>query len=316
VPEVIMVLGCPASGKSSLSEDYIAKGAVHINRDKVGGATVDLVPAMEAALNFGNDVVLDNTFPTVEMRKPFIDAAKKAGAPISCVWLNTSIEDAQINALFRMIKLCGHICFDNKMCAEAKHVNIFPPAVLFKYRKQFKDQKPTTDEGFTTVTKVKFVRQPLGFKNKAIIFDYDGTLRDVLPGAQFKYPIHPREVELLPGRNRSVIKKLEDDGYKILGVSNQSGVGKGNLTYEMADACFVQTNMLLDSDIDFRFCHHSVPPISCYCRKPQSGLGIALINDYKLDPAQCIMVGDFTSDKTFATRLGFQYVDAEDFFND
>ena len=45
-----------------------------------------------------------------------------------------------------------------------------------------------------------------------------------------------------------------------------------------------------------------------------SGLGVHFIHKYKLDPSKCIMVGDMTSDRTFAKRLGFQFEWAKDFF--
>ena len=44
------------------------------------------------------------------------------------------------------------------------------------------------------------------------------------------------------------------------------------------------------------------------------GLGVEFIEVYKLDPKQCIVVGDQTSDKTFARRCGFNYIDANTFF--
>ena len=308
-----MIIGCPSSGKSSYSSELEDQGFVHLNRDAYGGSVADLLPIMDQLLEAGVNVVLDNTFPTVEGRSHFISVAKKTGADINCIWISTSIEDAQINALFRMYDLVGHICLDAKMCSDAKHPNVFPPAALFKYRKQF--EKPTTDEGFSNVTKVKFERDKNpDLVNKAIIFDYDGTLRTIPEGTQFYYPVNPSEVIILPGRTAEIINRYRNNGYHILGVSNQSGIGKGNLTYDQAVACFEKTNELLGVKIEYKFCPHSVPPISCYCRKPQSGLGVALIHEYKLDPKQVIMVGDLTSDKTFASRLGFEYVDANDFF--
>jgi histidinol phosphatase-like enzyme len=53
----------------------------------------------------------------------------------------------------------------------------------------------------------------------------------------------------------------------------------------------------------------------CYCRKPQSALGVYFIEKYKLDPRKCVMVGDQTTDKTFAKRFGMEYVDEKEFFN-
>ena len=43
-------------------------------------------------------------------------------------------------------------------------------------------------------------------------------------------------------------------------------------------------------------------------------MGVFLIEKHKLNPAETIMVGDQTTDKTFARRLGFEYVDQKDFF--
>jgi len=309
---VTMVIGCPASGKSSRAKE-LATDAVVLNRDSIGGKISKLVPLMSVALNAQKNVVLDNTFPDAESRRPFIEAAHRLGAQVNCEWVSTSIEDAQINALFRMYDLVGNICLSKDDCNEAKHPNIFPPAALFRYRKVF--QKPDTSEGFSNITKVKFSRRKNPqFTDKAIIFDYDGTLRHVPDSAKNKYPIDPSEVVIMPGRQRSIFQQYEQDGYHLLGVSNQSGVGKGILTQRQARRCFEATNLQLGVKIDYRFCPHSVPPVSCYCRKPQAGLGVCLIKEYNLDPSQVIMVGDMTSDRTFARRLGFEYVDAEAFF--
>ena len=52
------------------------------------------------------------------------------------------------------------------------------------------------------------------------------------------------------------------------------------------------------------------------CFKPMPGMGAEFIEKYKLNPSECIMVGDMTSDKTFAKRCGFQFMDAEEFFKE
>jgi histidinol phosphatase-like enzyme len=71
----------------------------------------------------------------------------------------------------------------------------------------------------------------------------------------------------------------------FLGVSNQSGIEKGDLTEEMAKVCFKKTNDLLGFNIDVRYCPHHSFPIRCFCRKPLSGLGVYLIETYKLNPS-------------------------------
>ena len=91
--DVVMIVGYPASGKSSLAKEYIEKGYTYLNRDTVGGKILDLIPLLNTALEGDENVILDNTFPTIASRKDFIDVSKMHSAVIICEWLTTSIED-------------------------------------------------------------------------------------------------------------------------------------------------------------------------------------------------------------------------------
>jgi HAD superfamily hydrolase (TIGR01662 family) len=308
--KVTMVVGFPASGKSTLTKDLVAKGAVALNRDTEGGTIASLLPKMEALLKADKDIVLDNLFVNVETRKPFIELAKKSGADISCQLMGTSIEDAQFNVVQRAISLIGKFPTPEAIKA-AKHTNVFPPTVLFKYKKEF--EKPTVEEGFSKVELVKFTRkEDPSFTNKAIIVDYDGTLRECINGND-KYPVIKEQIEIKPNRVPA-LQAYKDKGYLLLGLSNQSGVAKGELSEQAATELFEHTNKLLGLDIEYRFCPHQSAPIACYCRKPMSGVFVEFMLKYKLDPKQCLMVGDMTTDHTFAKRSGIQYADQADFF--
>jgi HAD superfamily hydrolase (TIGR01662 family) len=308
--KVTMVVGYPASGKSTLTKELVAKGAVSLNRDTEGGTIAALLPKMEALLQDRKDIVLDNLFATAETRKPFIEMAGKHGADISCLLMGTSIEEAQFNVVQRAIGLIGKFPTPEAIKA-AKHTNIFPPLVLFKYKKDF--QKPTTTEGFSKVEVIKFLRkEDPTFTNKAVIVDYDGTLRECV-GGNDKYPVSKDQIEMKPGR-REVLQSYLDKGYKLLGVSNQSGIAKGELSDATARELFDHTNKQLGLDVEYQFCPHQSAPISCYCRKPMPGLGVDFIIKHKLNRKECIFVGDMTTDKTFSERCGFQYVDQAEFF--
>jgi HAD superfamily hydrolase (TIGR01662 family) len=308
---VIMVCGYPASGKSTITKKLSdAPEVCVLNRDTEGGTIAGLLPKLESHLKNHTDVVLDNLFPTIESRKPFIDLCKKYKIDISCQLMGTSIEDAQFNVVQRAIGLLGKFPTPEAIKA-AKHTNIFPPLVLFKYKKEF--QKPTVEEGFSKVEVIKFERRDNPeFTNKALIVDYDGTLRECINGND-KYPVMEAQVEIKPGRKK-VLDAYKAKGYRLLGISNQSGIAKGELTYDKAVELFNHTNKLLGVDIEFQFCSHQSAPISCYCRKPMSGLGVDFILKHKLNRKECIFVGDMTTDKTFAARAGFQYVDQMEFF--
>lgn len=308
--KVTMVMGYPASGKSTVTKELVDEGSVSLNRDTEGGKIVDLLPKMESLLNDNKDIVLDNLFALAEVRKPFIEMAKKHGADISCLLMGTSIEDAQFNVVQRAIGLLGKFPTPEVIKA-AKHTNVFPPLVFYKYKKEF--QKPTTDEGFSKVETIKFFRkEDPAFVNKAIILDYDGTLRECIGGNE-KYPVSTDQIEIKPKR-KEVLQSYLDRGYKLLGMSNQSGIAKGILSEATAHELFDFTNKQIGIDIEYQFCPHQSAPISCYCRKPQSGKGVEFILKHKLCAKDCVMVGDFTSDETFSKRCGFQYADQADFF--
>jgi len=207
-----------------------------------------------------------------------------------------------------MIKTYGHLLSAEEI-KKVKSPNTFTAAVIFAMAKKF--EEPGLGEGFVSVEKIPFVREyDPSYTGRALILDYDGTLRKT--GSGDKYPRSPKDVVPLKGRVRK-LQQFVDEGYILLGVSNQSGIAKGDLKERDARDCFEYTNKLLGHDIEYHFCPHSpVPP--CYCRKPQTGLGVLLIEKHKLDPRKCIMVGDMTSDKTFAKRCGFRFAHADDFF--
>lgn len=307
---VTLILGYPSSGKSTLSAKLASENSIILNRDKIGGTVINLLPKMENLLKNNCNVILDNLFPTVESRAPFIAKCKELHVDINCIMMDTSIEDAQFNFVLRAFDILGEFPTP-ELIKKTKHPNIFPPAVFFKYRKEF--EKPSLEEGFTSIKKEHFVRKDNPeFVNKAVILDYDGTLRECING-NGKYPVSKDQIEIKP-RRKKVLDMYREQGYLLLGMSNQSGIHKGHLSEELAHELFQYTNQLLGVDIEYNFCPHQSAPISCYCRKPQSGKGVEMILKHKLNRQECIFVGDYTSDKTFSERCGFRYIDEEEFF--
>lgn len=311
--EVVLVGGMPAGGKTTITSTYVERGHERLNRDTVGGKVDDLLPRLAEVLAAGKSAVLDNLYATRVSRAATVALAKKHKVPARFVLMDTSLEDAQFNACLRMVERCGRVLHpeDHKDAAFKDDANLFPVAVLYRYRKEF--EAPTTAEGFATVEKVPFVRRfPPEWKNKAVVFDFDGTLRT--HEGKEKYPVQPAEVRAFKER-ASRVREYEKKGYLLLGASNQSGIAKGTLTKADAEACFAET--LKQLGVKFKqvmYCPHKVPPISCYCRKPGPGMGVELIVKYKLDPRQSIYVGDLGTDKSFAQRCGFQFIDHETFF--
>ena len=311
--EVVLVGGMPASGKTTITRKYTSQGHERLNRDTVGGKVDDLLPHLDKLLAAGKSVVLDNLYATRESRAGAVKVAKARKVRIRFALMATSLEDSQFNACLRMVERCGKVLHpeDHKKAPHKDDPNLFPVAVLYRYRKEF--EEPTAAEGFDEVEKVAFVRQyPAEWTNKAVIFDFDGTLRT--HEGKEKYPVDVKEVRAMVARAARV-KEYQARGYVLLGASNQSGIAKGTLTAATAEACFAETLRQLKLTFkEVRYCPHKVPPISCYCRKPGPGMGVELIVKYKLDPRQCLYVGDLGTDKSFAQRCGFQFAEHTEFF--
>lgn len=313
-PEIVLVSGSPAAGKTSRVQPFVDQGYLRLNRDTAGGTLAKLDQTLRRHLDDGvRHVVMDNTYPTVASRAGAIAAGAAHGIPVRCVHIDIPAAEAYVNACLRMIERQGRLLTAQEIKkASRRDPNMFPPGAIFRYRQLA--EPPSTDEGFTAVEVIPFVRRPAPERTKkALILDYDGTLRRSLGPAPF--PLRPDDVEVLEGR-KEALDAFAAQGWLLLGVSNQSGVAGGQLTVEQAKACFDRTNELLGHDIDVRFDTHPSGRIDNWTRKPMPGLGVQLILDHALDRNRCIYVGDQDTDRQFAENCGFEYADQADFFDD
>ena len=324
MPEITVVLGYPASGKSTVVKEFVDKGFHRVNRDEIGGSLDDLIPHVASGIDAGKNVVLDNTYSTRASRKSLLDFAKSKNIPVNCVWLQTSFEDSQLNACLRMMERVGKIMMPEDFKGN-KDPNLFPPAVLFKYKKEItakeeingkkvKINVPSVEEGFAKVEKRKFNRiwSP-EYVNSAAIYDADGTLREST--GKEPWPLVPDDVVLIDGAKEHVHREAKANDF-VFGISNQSTHEKKEYKtpLDVIDSCFDRTNDLLDYEIPWFYCPHYRFPVQCYCRKPQCGLGAYLIYKFKLDPSKCTYYGDNTTDKTFAKRCGFNFVHVSEMY--
>lgn len=308
--DIVLMHGLPASGKSSLNEIYKNVGYQIISRDSLG---ISMDKVLERIKNNRNKIVIDATFPTPESRKPFIDYAKHSNKSIGCHILNTSKDDALINAMLRIKKITGKFYFhDSEIPSEFQnHPQVFVMPAIFAQSKIIKT--PKISEGFDEIVTTEFKRVwEENYTNKAVFIDLDGTVRETLDGE--KRPLSLHNQKILPNTEQ-ILKEYKERGYLILAITNQSDVNKGNFVDDVDDI-IKETNSLIDNVIDdYKYCPHAIPAQICTCRKPQSGMGLYFRDKYSLDFERCIMVGDSTTDKTFAGRLNIKYIEAKEFFN-
>jgi aryl-alcohol dehydrogenase-like predicted oxidoreductase/predicted kinase len=286
--EIVIIMGLPAAGKSTLAQSLVADGYHRLNRDEVGGTLRGLLPLLDRAVETGaTRIVLDNTYPSRKSRAEIIHAASAHGLPVRCVWLSTSIEDAQTNAVWRIVNRYGRLPSDNDLAKlKRSDVAAFLPAAQFKYRREL--EPPDVSEGYSRVDVVPFARrQDSDFVNQAVIVSCDDV----------------GDLERLAPR----LRELRNGAYTLLGISWQPAIGEGTKSETTVRARFAQACEGLGLDIDIEFCPHPAGPPRCWCRKPLPGLGVVLVNRYRLDPARCLYIGAGPHDQGLARRLGFRF---------
>lgn len=314
-PEVVILMGIQGAGKSETMKGYDEAGYHRLNRDELGGKLDDLIPALDQALGGGETrVVLDNTYPTRVSREPVVTVAHAHGIPVRCRYLATSIGDARVNIVNRIMDRYDKLLDPDDMKELAKSdPNLPPPAAMQRWMNSF--EPPALDEGFSAVDEIPFVRRPNPeLTRKGLLLDVDGTLRVTHSGEI--YPRIPDDVKILPGR-KELLEKWIEAGYELFFISNQSGVHSKHLSADDADACFQRTIDLLEVPVkEVIYCPHRAFPVVCFCRKPMPGMGVYLQRRHKLALEHLVMVGDMDSDAAFAKGLSVRYYDAEKFFSE
>ncbi len=147
---------------------------------------------------------------------------------------------------------------------------------------------------------------------RAVFLDKDGTLVEDIP-----YNVNPSLIRLTDGATEA-LKLLQDAGYAIFVVTNQSGVARGYFSEQ--DLSAVEStirSLLLSSGIlmdGFYYCPHHpqgmVAPyaIECICRKPRPGLLLKAAHEHNIDLASSWLIGDILNDVQAGKEAGCRTV--------
>lgn len=136
---------------------------------------------------------------------------------------------------------------------------------------------------------------------KAVFIDKDGTLIHDVP-----YNVDPRHVRLTPGAGRA-LARMKNAGYKLIVISNQSGVARSFFREKDLLPVNRQIQTLLAPygvEIDaFYYCPHG-PDEHCECRKPMPGMILRAAKDYLIERQTSWMIGDILHDVEAGNRAG------------
>jgi D-glycero-D-manno-heptose 1,7-bisphosphate phosphatase len=141
--------------------------------------------------------------------------------------------------------------------------------------------------------------------DRAVFLDRDGVLmRDA------NYVGHVDQVELIDGAPQA-LRRLQEAGFHLFVVTNQSGVGRGYFTREAVEQIHALLNQhfaAAGAHIErYYVCPHH-PEDHCDCRKPNPKFLREAAREYGLELARCFMVGDRPSDIQCGVNAGTQTI--------
>jgi len=136
--------------------------------------------------------------------------------------------------------------------------------------------------------------------DKALFLDRDGTVN-----VNYGYVFEPEKFHFVDGVF-DFCRKARDVGYRLIVISNQSGVARGYYTVEQMNACnaymcaeFAKRGIVID-DV---FCCTALDDADPD-RKPNPGLFLKAIARHGVDPARSVAVGDSERDAVAARAAG------------
>ncbi len=139
---------------------------------------------------------------------------------------------------------------------------------------------------------------------RAIFLDRDGTIN-----VDVDYLHEPDQLRFIDGTVEA-LALLKAHGYKLIVISNQSGIGRGYFGAQDVEQLHRYMNRILqehNAAIDaFYYCPH-VEQDRCMCRKPHTGLIDRAAAEWEIDRSRSYMVGDKEADVLTAINAGCSY---------
>jgi aryl-alcohol dehydrogenase-like predicted oxidoreductase len=280
--EVVLIMGIPGAGKSRIAEDYVGRGYLRLNREERGGSLRELADSLGEALSSGvRRVVLDNTYLTRASRSYVIETASRHEVPTRCIWLDTSLAQAQVNLVERLLERFGSLPSPEELRGLARREpGVLAPTSQMRALREL--EPPLTDEGLARVEQLPFTRTLPPGRRRVGVFVAAAALR------------HPGWEHALEQGDRGVPHLLFD--------------WSPDSTLDALTDVAARLSAQVAGPVESALCPHAAGPPSCWCRPPLPGLPLAFALAHGVDPSRSILVGAGPAHRTLATTLGARYV--------
>ena len=280
--DVVLVMGIPGAGKSTIAKEHVARGYVRLNRDERGSTLRALADALDSELGSGaRRVVLDNTYLTRATRNEVLEVANRHGIATRCIWLDVPLDQAQANLVGRLLQRYGSLPSPDELKRLAKREpGVLTPTSQMRALREL--EPPAADEGFAAVEVVPFAR----------VAGPPDARRAVFVGA-------PALDE--PGWEEAVARGDPKAPHLVL---DWRPGGAADDLASLAD----RLSAVVTGPVAHALCPHPGGPPICWCRPPLPGLALAFAHAHGVDPARSVLVGTSAAHRTLAATLGARYV--------
>jgi D-glycero-D-manno-heptose 1,7-bisphosphate phosphatase len=139
--------------------------------------------------------------------------------------------------------------------------------------------------------------------SSAVFVDRDGTIME-----NVDYCSDPKQVRIFPGV-REAFRRLRSNGFKLIIITNQSGIGRGFFTIEQYRAVEAEVlHQLGDGLIDATYFCPDVPGQKSSCRKPAPGMILQAAQEHGIDLSGSFFIGDKEIDAECGRNAGVRTI--------
>jgi aryl-alcohol dehydrogenase-like predicted oxidoreductase len=280
--DVVLLMGIPGAGKSRAAERFVAQGYARLNRDELGGTLLEVADALDGLLRRGETrVVLDNTYLTRAQRSRAIEAAAAHGVPVSCLWVDTPLAQAQVNMVERLLRLFGSLPDPDELRRRAREEpGLHTPTSQMRAAREL--EEPDEDEGFERVERIAFERaDPAG-----------------ATGVFVAAPALER-----PGWRRAVSQASPAAPHLVF----DWRPGESDDTAAAAALSLLAESVV--GPVEHAVCVHPGGPPVCWCRPPLPGLVLEFAGRHGISPARSFVVGVSATHRALAHTLGATFIE-------
>src|SRR5439155_8542788 len=137
----------------------------------------------------------------------------------------------------------------------------------------------------------------------AVFIDRDDTIME-----DCGYCSDPQNVKIFPGVPEA-LRRLKSNGFKLIIITNQSGIGRGLFTLDQYRAVESEVlRQLGDGLVDATYYCPDAPEQHSKCRKPAPGMVVQATRDYQIDLSHSFLIGDKEVDVECAHNAGVRAI--------